>query len=266
MSMKLVFPGGEHPQVLLGPGVSRVGSGPQATIILREPGVLPEHCQLHVHDTGVVLDVPHGTTVCVNGKPVDGLISLRAGDSVSFDHVLARLATMDSLAPSAEPGATGHPAANDDPGMTVVRPVMPMYVLRGVTGGAFGRSYPLDKPLTVGRSSECDVHVSDAGLSRLHARLVPCDDGILVEDLESTNGTFVNDHRIKRERIGIGDEISFDKVRFRLVGSGANAHAEARPVAPVAPARTERRHPWAWVMVVGVMTLATLSALAVTSL
>ena len=35
--MKLVFPGGEHPQVLLGPGVNRVGSDPQATIVLDQP-------------------------------------------------------------------------------------------------------------------------------------------------------------------------------------------------------------------------------------
>ena len=39
--MKLVFPGGEHPQVLLGPGVNRVGSDPQANIVLDRPGVLP---------------------------------------------------------------------------------------------------------------------------------------------------------------------------------------------------------------------------------
>ncbi len=32
--MKLVFPGGEHPQVLLGPGVNRVGSDPQSNIVL----------------------------------------------------------------------------------------------------------------------------------------------------------------------------------------------------------------------------------------
>ena len=41
--MKLVFPGGEHPQVLLGPGVSRVGSDPQSNIVLDRPGVMPQH-------------------------------------------------------------------------------------------------------------------------------------------------------------------------------------------------------------------------------
>ena len=74
--MKLVFPGGEHPQVLLGPGVNRVGSDPHSNIVLNRPGVLPQHCQLHVTPSGVMLDVPQGTTVSVNGRQVDGLIAL----------------------------------------------------------------------------------------------------------------------------------------------------------------------------------------------
>jgi pSer/pThr/pTyr-binding forkhead associated (FHA) protein len=73
-----------------------------------------------------------------------------------------------------------------------------MFVLRGVTGGAFGRSYALTIPATVGRSPDCDIHIDAPGLSRLHARLVPTADGVIVEDLESTNGTFVNGYRVRR--------------------------------------------------------------------
>ena len=53
--MKLVFPGGEHPQVLLGPGINRIGSDPGANIVLNRPGVMPQHCQLHVTTGGVML-------------------------------------------------------------------------------------------------------------------------------------------------------------------------------------------------------------------
>src|SRR5688500_2805664 len=130
--MKLVFPGGEHPQVLLGPGVNRVGSDPRSNIVLDTPGVLPQHCQLHVSATGVMLEVPVGTTVSVNGRHVDGLIALRPGDTVTFDHVLARLAAVDTVSARAgdAAAASGYPrAANDDPGVTAVRQVIPMYVL-----------------------------------------------------------------------------------------------------------------------------------------
>lgn len=243
--MKLVFPGGEHPQVLLGPGVNRVGSDPRSNIVLDTPGVLPQHCQLHVSATGVMLEVPAGTTVSVNGRHVAGLIALRPGDSVTFDHVLARLAAVDTVSARREGDGPGYPqAANDDPGVTAVRQVMPMYVLRGVTGGAFGRSYPLQGPVTIGRSPECDIHINDPGLSRVHARLVPGEDGVQVEDLSSTNGSFVNDRRVLREKARIGDEVGFDKLRFRLTGAAAHQepiHINARP-AQAAP----RGGSWLW--------------------
>jgi pSer/pThr/pTyr-binding forkhead associated (FHA) protein len=256
MSIKLVFPGGEHPQVLLGPGVNRVGSDPHATIVIDRPGVQPEHCQLHVSATGVVLDVPHGTAVSVNGRPVDGVIALRPGDTVGFDQVLARLAAFDTVLE----GPRG-PAANDDPGPTRIRPVLPMYVLRGVGGGAFGRSYPLQGPMCVGRSPECAIYLPDPNLSRLHARLVPGDDGVEIHDLGATNGTFLNDQRISHAIAHVGDEIRFDQVRFRLGGSAAQCTTSApRPAPVVAVARTRAA---TWPLAAGLATLVALGALTV---
>lgn len=261
--MKLVFPGGEHPQVLLGPGVNRIGSDPHANIVLDRPGVLPQHCQLHVSATGVMLEVPHGTTVSVNGRRVDGLIALRPGDTVTFDEIMARLASMDTVAREGEPARLPR-AANDDPGVTAVRQVIPMYVLRGVTGGAFGRSYPVQGVITLGRSPECDIHINDPGLSRVHAKLIPGENGVEIEDLGSTNGTFLNDRRVMREKARIGDELGFDKLRFRLGGAAGHepVHVEARPASHPAPAKGNARVVWVGV-VVALAVLAAVAAVAI---
>ena len=238
--MKLVFPGGEHPQVLLGPGVNRIGSHPDANIVLDRPGVLPQHCQLHVTPSGVMLDVPTGTTVSVNGRQVDGLIALRPGDSVAFDRVEARLASMESAAvvrhQAGVPGRLPE-SANDDPGATAVRPVLPRYVLRGVSGEAFGRTYPIHGVTTVGRAAECTLRLDEPGMSRIHARLLPTDDGLLIEDLGSTNGCFLNGKRVLRGEGRAGDEVGFDTLRFRLIAPGQNdSHEE-----PTAPAAVSNR-------------------------
>ncbi|HVQ32574.1 MAG TPA: FHA domain-containing protein [Lysobacter sp.] len=227
--MKLVFPGGEHPQVLLGPGVNRIGSDPHANIVLDQPGVLPQHCQLHVTPSGVMLDVPHGTTVSVNGRQVDGLIALRPGDSVAFDRVEARLASMESAAAVRHRVAGRMPdSANDDPGATAVRPVLPRYVLRGVSGETFGRTYPIHGVTSVGRAAECDLRLDESGMSRMHARLLPTDDGLLIEDLGSTNGCFLNGKRVLRGEAHAGDEVGFDTLRFRLIAPGqAETHEDA---------------------------------------
>jgi pSer/pThr/pTyr-binding forkhead associated (FHA) protein len=244
--MKLVFPGGEHPQVLLGPGVNRVGSDPDATIVLDRPGVLPQHCELHVTDHGVMLQVPQGTTVSVNGRNVDGLISLRSGDSVSFDRIQARLATIEAAAPSRHHVGPLPAPANDDPGATAVRPVVPRFVLRGVSGEGFGRSHPLLGPTVVGRAPECNLRLDANGLSRQHARLVLTRGGVQVEDLGSTNGTFINGKRIQRGIAVAGDEIGFDQLRFRLTAPG-----KQEPTAVVTPVTTDnpraRISPWWWI-------------------
>jgi pSer/pThr/pTyr-binding forkhead associated (FHA) protein len=261
MTMTLVFPGGEHPQVRLDPGVACVGSDPTANIVLHEPGVQPQHGQLHVSAAGVMLEVPHGNCVEVNGRRVDGLIALRPGDNVSFDHVRARLAAFD--APVAGRGAAApQDAANDGPGATTIRAVLPMFVLRGVTGGAFGRSYAVSSAVTIGRAPECDIHLDAPGLSRVHARLVPSEDGVVVEDLESTNGTFVNDHRVRKHKLHIGDEVSFDRVRFRLAGSGPALADNVRLLrATPAPAPAPSGRGWAATAAIGGMLVA-LAALA----
>lgn len=243
--MKLVFPGGEHPQVLLGPGVNRVGSDPDANIVLDRPGVMPQHCQLHVTASGVMLDVPPGTTVSVNGRQVDGLIALRPGDNVAFDQVEARLASMEpAAAVRHQAGIPGRmiDSANDDPGATAVRPVVPRFVLRGVSGEAFGRTYPVLGVTTIGRAPECDLRLDEPGMSRVHARLLPTEDGLLLEDLGSTNGSFVNGKRVLRGEARAGDEIGFDTLRFRLLAPGQGEHPQAEPTG----ASAQRPLPWLW--------------------
>lgn len=258
--MKLVFPGGEHPQVLLGPGVNRVGSDPEANIVLDAPGVRPAHCELHVTPNGVMLQVPPGTTVEVNGHRVDGLIALRPGDSVAFDQVTARLASMDAVAPRPHQAgpARGIPApANDDPGATAVHQVLPRFVLRGVSELAFGRSYPVIGPIVVGRGPDCGMCLDAGGLSRQHARLVPGEEGVLVEDLGSTNGSFINGRRVQRALARPGDEIGFDRMRFRLVAPGQPGVAPVVQATPPVPAPT----PWWWVAIAAA-AIATVWALA----
>lgn len=55
-----------------------------------------------------------------------------------------------------------------------------------------GQRWILDKPLMVGRETNCEIVISDRMVSRFHARITPTDGGILLEDLDSKNGTHLN--------------------------------------------------------------------------
>lgn len=216
--MKLTFPGGEHPQVRLDPGVRRIGSDPASHIVLRMPGVEPLHCELHVSEKGVMLQVPGNASVNVNGRPVAGLIALRSGDRLDFNDVQAKLVALEANA--------GMPAtANDDPGATAVRVAVPRYFLRALDAG--GRNHPISGPVLVGRARDCQVRLEDDGLSRRHARLLPTNEGLQVEDLGSTNGTTLNGKRILRGVARPGDEIAFDGQRFSVAAPGLAVGAQA---------------------------------------
>ncbi len=65
-------------------------------------------------------------------------------------------------------------------------------VLLGQTGPLKGQRWSLVKPILVGRETTCEVVIPDRMVSRFHARITPTSEGIILEDLESKNGTQCN--------------------------------------------------------------------------
>lgn len=100
-----------------------------------------------------------------------------------------------------------------EPGMADPTPV---YVLRGVSGLVFGRTFAIDQPMTVGRLPVCDIPIQEPTLSRCHVRLSPTPEGMLVQDLGSTNGTYVNGRRVSQWIARAGDELRLDRIRFLI--------------------------------------------------
>ena len=74
-----------------------------------------------------------------------------------------------------------------------------------------GPEIPLSGEVTVGRSAESGLKIVEGSPSRKHALLTVADDGVSVQDLGSTNGTFVNDKRIEAKvKLNTGDRVRFD--------------------------------------------------------
>ncbi|MEO1060859.1 MAG: FHA domain-containing protein [Actinomycetota bacterium] len=64
-----------------------------------------------------------------------------------------------------------------------------------------GQRHDIGDEVTVGRAPGCQVRVEDDYVSQLHARLFVQGDQVMVEDLGSTNGTFVGDERVAGPRV-----------------------------------------------------------------
>src|SRR5262245_19927865 len=100
------------------------------------------------------------------------------------------------------------PSAPKAPSTTTMRPAR-SYVLRFISGKYQGGEFPIvaDKQIIVGRSSDLDMVLVEDMVSRKHARISMQGDQIWIEDLGSTNGTFVNGEKIKRARLKEGDRV-----------------------------------------------------------
>ena len=71
-----------------------------------------------------------------------------------------------------------------------------------------GTTYPLGDELTVGRAAGCQITLDDTYASQVHARIFMRDDQLYVEDLGSTNGTYLNRRKVSAPMVvSHGDQI-----------------------------------------------------------
>ncbi|MEM9714657.1 MAG: FHA domain-containing protein [Actinomycetota bacterium] len=97
-------------------------------------------------------------------------------------------AAAQAVAPGAPPARTTRP-----------RPAATLRTIEPVD--LRGRRHDIGDEVTLGRAPGCQVRVEDDYVSQLHARLHVEGDQVVVEDLGSTNGTFVGDERVTGPRV-----------------------------------------------------------------
>ncbi|WP_309891273.1 FHA domain-containing protein [Archangium sp.] len=106
-------------------------------------------------------------------------------------------------------------------------PAKSTFALKFISGKYQGGEFPLkaEKQIVIGRSSELDMVLVEDMVSRKHARISVNGTGqISIEDLGSTNGTFVNGEKVKQATLKEGDRILIGTSILKLIQQGAGAH------------------------------------------
>jgi hypothetical protein len=100
----------------------------------------------------------------------------------------------------------------------------------GTPGGDWDDPVPLAFPrgegttFTIGRHRDCDLHIADMSVSRVHAQLERNAGGWLLSDLGSTNGTRLNGWRVRAPvLLRPGDQIKFGNAEFVIQGHGSGS-------------------------------------------
>ena len=118
-----------------------------------------------------------------------------------------RLPKQPASAEVAEPKSRAkRPKGSNAPAVVIVR-----------TEGKRAGSFRLVSPMRVGRAESCEINPRDDYLSQFHARLFPRDGAWLVEDMGSTNGTFLNDLKVVGPlEVHAGDDVRLGRTVLQL--------------------------------------------------
>ncbi|VAW39742.1 hypothetical protein MNBD_GAMMA01-13 [hydrothermal vent metagenome] len=205
--MKLVFPHKEHKDFELIGDSFTIGSSADAAIRIEAIGMSSVHATLikDGDDYSLRIDNP-ACMASVNGRLVKDSKEVREGDLMIISQVHCKLESKKVEKP--------------DDNRTRIRMALPKFVLRGVSGVYFGKTFPLRGNTSLGRHPDNDIFVNVDGISRKHAVISVLADGLEIQDVGSSNGTYVNGKQITKAIIKLGDEIKLDNIRFLIQSLG----------------------------------------------
>ena len=93
-----------------------------------------------------------------------------------------------------------------------------MWAIKILTGPQAGLIYPIrEGKHTIGRSTTCDVKIASTSVSKEHATLLAVGDKLIISDLDSRNGTFVNGVKVQNTRLNPGDKLSLHDVLLDVI-------------------------------------------------
>ncbi|MCS6920008.1 MAG: FHA domain-containing protein [Fimbriimonadales bacterium] len=226
-----------------------IGRDELADVPLRgDPQVAPRHAEIRMDGGGYAL-VPLAPLL-VNGQPMNAPAQLNDGDLLQVGGFQLQFQLREGQAQRAPrdavrsplppplptpPGVCPYCGQRQDPatGACACTPLAaPAYApapagvaaavaqataLVGLDGALAGQRIAIPPTgLTIGRETDNALIVSDLSVSRHHARIVPEGGALVVYDLGSTNGVFVNEQRVSKQVLKPYDTVRFGSVRFRV--------------------------------------------------
>lgn len=196
--------GGGAPVMLEAPGKT-IGQGGANDIVIDEPGVNGFHADIKVEgQVATITDINTKTGTFVNGDAISGPTNLRAGDVIKVGSV-----ELDVL----EEGA-GADKTLVLSGTALLEVGSDSWSLVADTGPEKGQVIPIVERTEVGRALECDISVLEPSLSRKHAELEVDGNKLIIRDLGSVNGTYVNGEKVDEAELKEGDVLNFHQIRF----------------------------------------------------
>jgi pSer/pThr/pTyr-binding forkhead associated (FHA) protein len=107
-----------------------------------------------------------------------------------------------------------------------------------LTQGMTGRAHELNVDrTTIGRVEDNTFQIADASVSSHHCEVLLRGGEVLIRDLNSTNGSYINDAQITESVLKPGQKLRLGQIELKLETEGSVSAAPSAPTAPAAPAK-----------------------------
>lgn len=182
-----------------------IGQASDNHLVIDAPLIAPHHAKvLNQGDSFLLKDLGGEGGTYVNGQRINQK-NIACGDTISFGDV-----QLEIIDPLVEASSSDFDTS--------------YWSLIADSSWLSGQEFPLvsheNGPLTLGRGTQCDIVFAGTHLSRQHAQILINDGSITLRDLNSANGTYVNDKKVDEAEVYPGDRVRLDVYSFRVFGPG----------------------------------------------
>lgn len=217
-----------------------LGRSIEADLVLAAPAVSRRHCRLVRREGRLVLeDLGSRVGTQLNDKPIEAPAEVRSGDRIGLGAITVTLEIMPA----------------EDRSASVPPPVISEAPTRAtVLAEAPKETVAQGEAIRIGREPLCDVRIEDLTVSRRHARVRRTAEGWQLQDLGSTNGTFLNGIRLAGpQALRAGDQVGIAGHNYRFdpnlpglrsIRAAAGTRIDVRSVGKVVKDRRTGRPLW----------------------
>ncbi|MBV1908816.1 MAG: FHA domain-containing protein [Kangiellaceae bacterium] len=209
--LKIQFKDRRKPAMWLVDSSIKLGREQSCDIVVDDPEVEAVQCELTIEQEEITLcNLSDKKSVFVNELPITNNHTLVANDVIKIGS--SELVIIDPLQELSQPRA--QIPANK----TVIRPAVSPWMLKANSAPLSGQFFQVTHRSSIGRDESAEITIPLSFISRNHANLTIKQDKLYIEDARSSNGTFVNNERIKTCELHNNDEIKLDEFSFIVIG------------------------------------------------
>jgi len=203
--LKLQFKDRRRDAVWLVDAHFTIGKAPTNSLMINESDIKDFHLEIiNDKDDLTLINTANSSSLLLNGKPVARKASLAANDVITIGTVELELIDPKAQIESQKSAAT----TNFSNGWSIY----------SNASWLEKNHFLIHKKTIIGRDASCDITLPLDHLSRKHVSLEVRNNVLIIEDLDSSNGTFLNGNKIKSAEVKNGDKIKLDVVTFEVQG------------------------------------------------